>query len=691
MHDRAAGRALDTCHLHVGRQTAASAGSSPPGHRPINELSFLTAPFAMSSVSLSPPSPAARAPVSQAATAYVQALRLDVGQWLPQALNDAVGLLHESAQRVASPAQRADLAEAAAALGDNLRAWSRSLERALQDAVSAEFETERLAAPPPPLSPFDAPAADDEPLALSLTLMDDDEIDDEIAISRLVQIADVEAESELRDLSALCSGLRALPGISPEANPLRPSVVARALRRGIHAFGLRKPLRLALLRELGIAVGRTLPGQYRRHLETLQSWGITPADFALRRHEAAAAAAEDGAGPEQAAADTMARLLSTLASRVAMSEGARDLLRRLDAPARRIAQQEPALWQSLDHPLWQLLDRLAAAGAVHDDLDASGSLEEAVRSLETAAAPDAAQCQAALASVDGAVSGLVDLQADRVAVEADGLHDRPPRSAIEEDLREQLRQQAAAGRAPAALERFLTGAWTEVLTDIALRHGVESTQMRSHAELVDRFVEAATRPLGRPISPATLGRMLMLARLAMADAQLPHARLEAELAGLQKTLCQPAAARAEDVQAALAPFMPTMPAEAMPDTAPAPDGAGAAPAATAAVGLHDALTTVRVDTLGRDQAAAQATQAWLDSLEPGTYCRIFLLERWMNVQVVWRSAPRSMFVFRSRHGGRTHSLARRVLEKLRGAGLATTIERGEWVAQVMKELGGRQH
>ncbi len=644
----------------------------------------------MSFVSLSPPDPAARAPVSQAATAYVQALRLEVGQWLPQALQDAVVLLHESAQRVASPAQRADLAEAAAALGENLRAWSRSLERALQDAVSAEFGTERVATPPAPLSPFDAPAADDEPVALSLTLMDDDEIDDEIAISRLVQIADAEAEGELRELSALCSGLRALPGISPEAHPLRPSVVARALRRGIQAFGLRKPLRLALLRELGVAVGRTLPGQYRRQLDTLQSWGITPADFALRRHETAAAA-EAEAGPEPSAADTMARLLSTLASRVAMSEGARDLLRRLDAPARRIAQQEPALWQSLDHPLWQLLDRLAAAGAVHDELDAGGSLEAAVRSLENAAAPDAAQCQQALETVDGAVSGLVDLQAHRLAVEAEGLQDRPPRSAIEEGLREQLRQQAAAGRAPAALERFLTGAWTEVLTDIALRHGAESTQMKSHAELVDRFVEAATRPAGRAISPATLGRMLMLARLALADAQLPHPRVEAELAGLQKTLCQPAAARAEEVQAALAPFMPTMPAEARPDSAPAPTGYDAGPAATAAVGLHDALTTVRVDTLGRDQAAAQATQRWLDSLEPGTYCRIFLLERWMNAQLVWRSANRSMFVVRSRHGGRTHSLARRVLEKLRGAGLATTIERGEWVARVMQELGGQPH
>ncbi len=81
----------------------------------------------MEFVSLPPPAAAASpAPGQpQAATAYLQALRLDVGQWLPPALNDTVARLQEASRGAASHAQRADLSENAAVLAENQRAWSR--------------------------------------------------------------------------------------------------------------------------------------------------------------------------------------------------------------------------------------------------------------------------------------------------------------------------------------------------------------------------------------------------------------------------------------------------------------------------------------------------------------------------------------------------------------------------------------
>ena len=63
-----------------------------------------------------------------------------------------------------------------------------------------------------------------------------------------------------------------------------------------------------------------------------------------------------------------------------------------------------------------------------------------------------------------------------------------------------------------------------------------------------------------------------------------------------------------------------------------------------------------------------------------------VVERWMTTQLAWRSRNRSMFVFSSRHAGRLHSLTRRALEKLRAAGLATTIEHGQLIAQAMDTL-----
>jgi hypothetical protein len=114
--------------------------------------------------------------------------------------------------------------------------------------------------------------------------------------------------------------------------------------------------------------------------------------------------------------------------------------------------------------------------------------------------------------------------------------------------------------------------------------------------------------------------------------------------------------------------------------------------ATAPLGLHEALPTVPIEMFpadGQPAAGASPVAAWLDGLQPGQVCRLYLLDRWMNAQLVWCSESRSMFVFNSRHGGRTHSLTRRSLDKLRAAGLATTIERGQFVAQALRELAGR--
>ena len=50
------------------------------------------------------------------------------------------------------------------------------------------------------------------------------------------------------------------------------------------------------------------------------------------------------------------------------------------------------------------------------------------------------------------------------------------------------------------------------------------------------------------------------------------------------------------------------------------------------------------------------------------------------------STTRKLFVFTGRHGGGTHSLTRRMLTKLRNAGLATAIEPGFMLAQALDTL-----
>lgn len=665
---------------------------------------------------------------------YLQALKADLPDWMQRALQNTQDRLDRARASALMPAERAGLIDLMALLQARRGVWL----PALVDAVAQSLDGDAKASPDAPA----LPGAADE---LALTLLDEDTIDEDIALSRLVQAAESGAEGALRDLAARCSSIRGLASVSVDANPMRPAVVAGAVRRAVGGFGLPAVQRLLLLRELGAAIGGQLVQQYQHQCERLMDWGVAPTRFTLRLSlpdvregrpggtgaaagPPAPAVAPPAAAPSELATealrrlgvdaavqsggttpapDVMAQLLGVLLSRVPLTNEARDLIRRLDQPARRIASQEPAVWQSPEHPLWQLLDRLVAAGTVHDTRppapgadpaspDGSGpmlgdALERAVQQLETSHAPDSAQCRAALSAVDFAITGLLDQQASRVAPQAQALQRHLARNELEDRLREQVVQQVRSSGAPPELRRFLVGPWSFAMAHSAQRHGPDSPQLRAQAELVDHLIAACLRPAGQRLSAGTFTRCITHARLGLAEAGLPTARVDAELAELEQVLRQPWGVDGGPPDGA------TASADAAPGDAPAaprphPEALVTRFDATAPLGLHEALPTVPIEMFPADDGPAGdagPAAAWLDGLQPGQVCRLYLLDRWMNAQLVWCNEARSMFVFNSRHGGRTHSLTRRSLDKLRAAGLATTIERGQFVAQALRELAGR--
>ena len=675
---------------------------------------------------------------------YLQVVKSDLPDWLSRAVNNTLGNLDRARLGTRLPAERAALGDVWTSLHTQRAAWTqrlvRSLAQALDDDVAASAVSARTSLPE----------------ALSLSLLDEDAIDEDIALSRLVQVAESDAEAALRELAARCSSMRGLPSVSPDANPMRPAVVAAATRQAVADFGLPSEQRVLLLRELGAAIGSQLVAVYARQRDLLVEWGVEPSRFTLRvtldgpvaagpigaraagTDPAPAATgsnpvdlvtqalrslrADGAAGAAAPGPDVMAQLVALLLSRAPLNDSMRALIRRLDGPARRIATHEPQVWTTPDHPLWQLLDRLASAGSVHgswpggDTADGTApdpvghALERAVQQLEEAAHPDAVDCDAALTGVDFVITSLHDEQVSRVAPQAEALHQHETRADVERRLREQIVQLVRNSGAPPPLRQFLVGPWASVLAHTAALLGADSVRMKEQAELVDELMALCNRPVGERLSRTAFTRCITHARLGLGDAAFPSARVHAELADLERVLLDPwqawadagpDAERADDERAdewvddkaddeadgdaAWAdpvPFAVTVPFAA---TAPLDPAAG--------LGLHEALPTVPMDMLPGDAGGDVGglpgrAGAWLDSLEPGQFCRLFLLERWMNTHLVWRSAGRTMFVFSSRHGGRTHSLSRRSLQKLRAAGLAATIERGQFVAQAMRELAG---
>jgi hypothetical protein len=639
------------------------------------------------------------------------ALAEDLDAWVGPVVQAAAAALQSSSLRHAVVSDRERTMQVLAVLQARQVEFVGTLGRALRAELDAA-----------PSAPASMPSTRARRGRLELTLLDEDQIDEEIEVARIVQAIESQCEWELSRLAALCSSLAGRDAISPDANPLQPGAVARAMRRTADGFGLDKPTRLMLLRELGLTAGARLREAYARHAELLEGWGVEPLGYTVRSAPSAAAgiqgavqqalapqrsaaaptppAADQGAlarlvqwareearpapggelrlldevrpvGDEALDAGTavrvMERLFALLGEQDSLSEHARGLVKRLDVPARRLAAQDPQLWRSLKHPWWQLLDRVVSAGSVQDEIGLTGpqasaaSLERVVERLERAPQADAAQCRAALAEADFVITGLLDERVAEVGAEAAALNQRVDRQTVEQHLRDQIIQQLRSTPAPAALRQFLVGPWALALADAALRHGEHAPELRQRAEHVDALIRACAAPPDE----AAIATLLAHSRQALLDAAFPPARVDAELTDLEAILRRPPPPDLQVPEPEVEPL-------------PVPE----------VLGLHDGLPTVPIDTVEGDamSAATLDRNAWLDSLEPGHYCRLYLLERWMTTQLTWRSRNRSMFVFTSRHAGRVHSLTRRALEKLRAAGLAATIEHGQLIAQAMDTL-----
>ncbi len=377
----------------------------------------------------------------------------------------------------------------------------------------------------------------------------------------------------------------------------------------------------------------------------------------------------------------MERLFAQIERHLGGSDATRRLLGNLQAPARALAEQETQLFAQPDHPWWKLLDRMITVGSVHDDGEADGPVTAAlglvVERMRQAPQLDRDTCQAAADEVQQVASRRMGERNSELGAQIDEMRHQVDREDLEATLRGQLVQQLRSTPVSLGLRQFLVGPWTQVMTETTLREGAASRALDEHAFVVDDLIRATAAP-GKPVSLAQQRVLLRQVGLALASAGLPETRVEAEVADLKTLLRNPPPPHDEPWGAPAADDSLPMP---LPPH-PADDVTTAA-----MIDLQGGLPTVPIG-MGADSTLEAATHQrdWLDALEPGACCRLFLLGRWMNAQLSWVSDSHNLFLFTSRHGGRTHSLTRRMLGKLRNAGLATTIEDGALLAQAMQQL-----
>lgn len=638
---------------------------------------------------------------------FLQAIDARVIAWVGKAVSGAVAELGKPGRAPAGPGCR-----------EALRSGRNDLVARIAASVRARLAgggvTNREAASP-------GCGGSGEP---ELRLIGEAQIDEEIETSRIVQAIEAETEAALQDLSALCSGLHQLDHVDPEATPLRPQVCAQALREALAALPLDPAVRLHVLRAIGSALAPQLHQEYLEQARLLAGWGVrpaplrirpTPADGArvtvshLRRADESAEPEATGVAlrklmqwvrataPEDEAADAplqlrllpepgvraehesralprpqaeraMQHLFAQLGELGEVSPATRQLVQRLHRTGQRLSAQDPTLWSNAEHPWWQLIDRLLDVGAAQHDLDASGqaqwheSLQRIVARLEEAAQIDGPALQTAADDVRAVAARLLEGEASALLGQVGDLQRDADREELEVTLRDQVVQQLSGTRVCAALRRFLVGPWTRAMVAAAVKHGQSSEPLARLASIVDDLLSATAQP-GRPVSASRRAVLLRQIADGLASAELAPRHVKREVAELIAVLRDPPPPEHAGPEWEEA-------AETMP--------------VSMAMELHAGLPTVPLDLGSVDTAAGPA--AWVDTLPAGARCRLFLDGAWSTARLRWVSPSRNLYVFTSRHGRRTHSLTRRMLQKLRHAALATRIESGHLLAQAIDTL-----
>lgn len=203
-------------------------------------------------------------------------------------IDDAVTALLEQEKQGLTAARRQEVSDAWRELLKHRPAWVERYPRELRLALEAPPEKPAATAPPRRIS-IDA-----------MTLVADDQVNQEIAASRLSEQLQAAVAQPLAELDGLMSSLLGLPAVRAESNPVRPVVFARVLQATMADAAQQPALPALWIRHMAPTMGRELDQLYRLLAQQLTQADVHAAGYRvlpLRQHPAGAGAAARHAGP----------------------------------------------------------------------------------------------------------------------------------------------------------------------------------------------------------------------------------------------------------------------------------------------------------------------------------------------------------------------------------------------------------
>ena len=119
----------------------------------------------------------------------------------------------------------------------------------------------------------------------SLSLVDDNQVEERMNFERIGQTISHECEWQLRDLAAYMGTITGVGRADEDRNPLRGDILGAALYRAIEAVSDDPDTRRILSRDLGKALAKAMPECYGDIITGLQRRGIQPVSLKVRTVE----------------------------------------------------------------------------------------------------------------------------------------------------------------------------------------------------------------------------------------------------------------------------------------------------------------------------------------------------------------------------------------------------------------------
>ena len=569
-----------------------------------------------------------------------------------------------------------------------------------------------------------------------LKLVDESEAEKEIEISRTLQLIDLKAEWELRELQAFAATLQGESTLRPEANIFRPTVFARALSNATNDLGLSVGERNLLLRIGAKVLSELLRNFYAEICDDLRNQGYTPlayravtmppripaSDINVTQPGAlqsllhripsqhlmgrampapmVAASLDHALGqlpssgqisappPPGVRADPqtvalMSRLFEQMVKDEQLQPAVQKVIAQLQPSVLRVAMHDPRLLRTDKHPAWRFMNEVASYANGHTGPKQSGLssfmafLQPLVQNLVENPRPQAAEFEEALHKVQNFIElrSQAELQPTQQAVSELEIADQ--RQALKPILRQQVARQLAATKVTERVKDFLSGPWVDVLAHTMATHDHDDAEVQTMLGTVDDLLMSLQRP-ATPEEHQALRRALpsLIDRLqkGMALIDLPEGQRDAILDELMII-------HSRYLRSTPKPKREPTPEELvrqMQDEMALeheldPEPAPPRQELDTNVGSLPTVPMSFGDEAPSDQTSA-AVSEWVDSLHKGSWCKLLLQGQWVSAHLLWFSANRQFFMFSSDHAGRMHSLTRRALERLRSEGLATSLE-----------------